>query len=261
MKIAAIQLDAVLGQVETNYAAVEKAIGEAVHTGADIVVLPEMWNTSFYPTNVQQLADNDGKRTKAFLTSLAKQYYVHIVGGSVANCKKDGVYNTTYVINRQGHIVSTYDKVHLFAPGGEDAVFQAGNTLSVFTLDRITMASIICYDLRFTEWVRMAALQGAKVLFVPAAWPDVRIDHWQILNRARAIENQLVVVAVNQCGVAGTLQFGGHSMIIDPLGNVLAEEEKEPAILTADVDIEAIDSIREDINVFRDRRPSLYHLS
>lgn len=261
MKIAAIQLDVVLGQVETNYAAVEKAIGEAAHTGADIVVLPEMWNTSFYPTNVQDLADDQGKRTQHVLMTLAKTYGIHIVGGSVAVRKENSVYNTTYIVNRQGHIVSTYDKVHLFAPGGEDAVFQAGNALSVFTLDGITMASIICYDLRFTEWVRMAALQGAKVLFVPAAWPDVRIDHWQILNRARAIENQLVVAAVNQCGVAGTLQFGGHSMIIDPLGSVLAEEEKEPAILTADVDIEAIDSIREDINVFRDRRPSLYHLS
>lgn len=261
MKIAAIQLDVVLGQVETNYAAVEKAIGEAAHTGADIVVLPEMWNTSFYPTNVQDLADDQGKRTQHVLMTLAKTYGIHIVGGSVAVRKENSVYNTTYIVNRQGHIVSTYDKVHLFAPGGEDAVFQAGNALSVFTLDGITMASIICYDLRFTEWVRMAALQGAKVLFVPAAWPDVRIDHWQILNRARAIENQLVVVAVNQCGVAGTLQFGGHSMIIDPLGNVLAEEEKEPAILTADVDVGAIDSIREDINVFRDRRPSLYHLS
>ncbi len=261
MKIAAIQLDAVLGQVEANYAAVEKAIGEAAHTGADIVVLPEMWNTSFYPTNVQDLADDQGKRTQHVLMTLAKTYGIHIVGGSVAVRKENSVYNTTYIVNRQGQIVGTYDKVHLFAPGGEDAVFQAGNALSVFTLDGITMASIICYDLRFTEWVRMAALQGAKVLFVPAAWPDVRIDHWQILNRARAIENQLVVVAVNQCGVAGTLQFGGHSMIIDPLGNVLAEEEKEPAILTADVNIEAIDSIRETINVFRDRRPSLYHLS
>lgn len=261
MKIAAIQLDVVLGQVETNYAAVEKAIGEAAHTGANIVVLPEMWNTSFYPTNVQDLADDQGKRTQHVLMTLAKTYGIHIVGGSVAVRKENSVYNTTYIVNRQGQIVGTYDKVHLFAPGGEDTVFQAGNALSVFTLDGITMASIICYDLRFTEWVRMAALQGAKVLFVPAAWPDVRIDHWQILNRARAIENQLVVVAVNQCGVAGTLQFGGHSMIIDPLGSVLAEAEKEPAILTADVDIEAIDSIREDINVFRDRRPSLYHLS
>lgn len=261
MKIAAIQLDVVLGQVETNYAAVEKAIGEAAHTGADIVVLPEMWNTSFYPTNVQDLADDQGKCTQHVLMTLAKTYGIHIVGGSVAVRKENSVYNTTYIVNRQGQIVGTYDKVHLFAPGGEDTVFQAGNALSVFTLDGITMASIICYDLRFTEWVRMAALQGAKVLFVPAAWPDVRIDHWQILNRARAIENQLVVVAVNQCGVAGTLQFGGHSMIIDPLGSVLAEGAKEPAILTADVDVGAIDSIREDINVFRDRRPSLYHLS
>lgn len=261
MRIAAIQLDVELGQVEANYAAVEKAIGKAAHTGADIVVLPELWNTSFYPTNVQELADNQGKRTQHMLMTLAQTYGIHIVGGSVAVRKENGVYNTTYVVNRQGHIISTYDKVHLFAPGGENTVFQAGNSLSIFTLDGVTMASIICYDLRFTEWVRMAALKGAKVLFVPAAWPDIRIDHWNVLNRARAIENQMVVVAVNNCGDAGTLHFGGHSMIIDPLGDIVARGEQEPTIITADVDIGAIVSIRETINVFRDRRPSLYHLS
>ena len=260
MKIAAVQLDVVLGDVDTNYAIAEKAIIQAARAGANIVVLPEMWNTSFYPLNVQQLADDDGRRTKAFFTSLAKQYHVHIVGGSVANCKADGVYNTTYVVNRESEIVGTYDKVHVFTPGGEDKAFCAGNRLNVFTLDGITMASIICYDLRFAEWVRMAALAGAKVLFVPAAWPDVRIDQWQILNRARAIENQMIVVAVNNCGTAGNLHFGGHSMIIDPLGSVLGEGEEAPTIVTADVDTDCIASIRETLNVFRDRRPELYQI-
>lgn len=260
MKIAAVQLDVVLGAVDTNYETAEKAIIQAAHTGADVVVLPEMWNTSFYPTNVQQLADDDGRRTKAFLMSLAKTYHIHIVGGSVANCKADGIYNTTYVVNRQGEIAGTYDKVHVFTPGGEDRAFRAGNRLNVFTLDGITMASIICYDLRFAEWVRMAALAGAKVLFVPAAWPDVRIDHWQILNRARAIENQMVVAAVNNCGIAGSFHFGGHSMIVDPLGTVLGEAKEAPMIVTADADIDCIASIRETINVFRDRRPELYQI-
>ena len=260
MKIAAVQLDVVLGDVDTNYAAAEKAIIRAARTGADIVVLPEMWNTSFYPANVQQLADDDGRRTKAFLTSLARTYHIHIVGGSVANCKADGVYNTTYIVNREGEIAGTYDKVHVFTPGGEDTAFHAGNRLNVFTLDGVTMASIICYDLRFAEWVRMAALAGAKVLFVPAAWPDVRIDHWRILNRARAIENQMIVVAVNNCGTAGNFHFGGHSMIIDPLGTVLGEGQEIPAVVTADVDIDSIASVREKLNVFRDRRPELYQI-
>ncbi len=260
MKIAAVQLDVVLGDVDTNYVAAEKAITQAARTGADIVVLPEMWNTSFYPDNVQQLADDDGRRTKAFLTSLARTYHIHIVGGSVANCKADGVYNTTYVVNRQGEIAGTYDKVHVFTPGGEDTAFHAGNRLNVFALDGVTMASIICYDLRFTEWVRMAALAGAKVLFVPAAWPDVRIDHWRILNRARAIENQMIVVAVNNCGTARNFHFGGHSMIIDPVGTILGEGQETPAVVTADVDIDCIASVREKLNVFRDRRPELYQI-
>ena len=260
MKIAAVQLSTVLGQVDTNYKRVEEAVLQAAREHADIVVLPEMWNTSFYPSNVGQLADDNGKRTKAFLASLAKRHGIHIVGGSVATCKEDGIYNTTYIVNRQGELAGTYDKVHLFAPGGEDAVFKAGEKLNLFTLDGVTMASIICYDVRFTEWVRMAALGGAKVLFVPAAWPDVRIDHWRILNRARAIENQMFIVAVNNCGMAGSLHFGGHSMIIDPLGQILGEGKETQTVVMADVDLHCLTSIRETIHVFRDRRPSLYTL-
>ena len=122
------------------------------------------------------------------------------------------------------------------------------------------MASIICYDVRFSEWVRMAALAGAKVLFVPAAWPEERLEHWRLLNRARAIENQFFVAAVNSCGTCGRLTFGGHSLLADPQGNVLIEGGSDDAVLTETIDLSVVDDIRSRINVFRDRRPELYHL-
>lgn len=260
MKVAAIQSALVLGEVEQNYALAAEGIEKAAAEGTDIVVLSELWNTSFYPENVYDLADDDGKRSQAFLSAAARKYHVNIVGGSVASVRQGRLYNTTYVVDRQGQVAGTYDKVHLFTPGKEDAVFTAGDRLNVFELDGVKMASIICYDLRFGEWVRMAALAGAKVLFVPAAWPKLRREHWQILNQARAIENQFFVVAVNSCGLAGDTPFGGTSMLIDPWGKILAQAGAEPAIIQGDLDLSVIDGIRSTINVFRDRRPELYHL-
>ena len=258
MRIAAIQFAIQLGEVEQNYAAAERLIHEAATQGADVVVLSELWNTSFYPANVEDLADVEGQRTKTFLSRLAQEHYINIVGGSVANRHDGKLYNSTFVADRQGHIVASYDKVHLFTPGKEEQVFAAGSELNVFVLDGIKMASIICYDVRFGEWVRKAALTGAQVLFVPAAWPHPRLAHWQILNRARAIENQLFVTAVNSCGTAGKMKFCGHAMIIDPWGEVLAQGKEEEQLVMADIDFSVIEGIRKSINVFRDRRPELY---
>lgn len=258
MKIAAIQMAIALGNVDKNYDTAGRMIENAAEQGADTVVLSELWNTSFYPDNVRELADENGARTKSFLAGLAKQYGINIVGGSVANRHDNGLYNTTFVVNRQGEVIASYDKVHLFSPGQEEKVFSPGSEPNLFQLDGIEMASIVCYDVRFCEWVRKAALAGAQMFFVPAAWPHPRLTHWQILNRARAIENQFYVTAVNSCGVSGDLKFCGHSMIIDPLGEILAQGEEEQTIVMADVDFDVIKSIRESINVFRDRRPELY---
>lgn len=260
MKISAIQAHIELGNVDANYRHIEELIGQAAHAGADLVVLSELWNTAFYPKNVCDIADRDGMRTKEFLSKLAKEYHVHIVGGSVADMHGEALYNTTYIVDNEGCVVSSYDKVHLFSPGKEDAIFTAGNNLNIFTLDGITMASIICYDVRFSEWVRLAALKGAQILFVPAAWPYPRLSHWKVLCQARAIENQFFVVSVNCCGTSGKLDFCGGSQIIDPWGNVIDSASDEEKILFGDVDFSIVHDIRQSINVFRDRRTDLYEV-
>lgn len=260
MRVTALQFTSRLGDIEYNYKTAAAYIKRAAPT-SDVVVLPEMWNTAFYPEDVRTQADVDGRRTQDFLRELAVTYDVHIVGGSVACLRHKQVFNTTYVVNRQGKLVGTYDKAHLFTPGQEDAVFAAGSRPNIFTLDGVVMASIICYDLRFCEWVRLAALAGAQVLFVPAAWPIERVQQWQILNMARAIENQYFVVAVNTCGFVGAYQFGGHSLILDPLGQVLAQGDEREQCLQATLDLGQVADIRRRINVFNDRRPELYTLT
>lgn len=260
MRISLIQFSIAPSDRDANVERVRRHVQAAAADGADIAVLPELWDTSFYPADVREKADENGALAQAFLQDLAKSCNVHIVGGSIARRHEGNLYNTTYVIRRDGTLVSSYDKCHLFTPDKEDRVFTAGKELNVFSLDGVTMASVICYDIRFGEWVRMAALAGAKVLFVPAAWPDARIEHWKLLNRARAVENQFFVAAVNSCGSCGRLQFGGHSLLADPQGQVLNEGSGDDAILTEDIDTAVVDDIRSRINVFRDRRPELYHL-
>lgn len=258
MKIAAIQIHSVLGGVDENYASVDKAMKDAVHQGAELLVLPEMWNTAFYPSNVKAMADIKGQRTQQFLSAFAEHYGVAIVGGSVATRQKDGLYNTTYVVDHKGQVVSEYNKVHLFSLGKEGDFFRPGNKANVFTLNNTPMASLICYDIRFPEWARTAALAGAQVLFVPAAWPRERLAHWRVLNTARAIENQCFVVAVNACGPTGEYTFAGHSLVIDPLGNILAEAGESDEILCIDMDVTAAQRVRESMHIFADRRPALY---
>ncbi|MBS5582457.1 MAG: carbon-nitrogen family hydrolase [Megasphaera sp.] len=261
MKISAIQAHIEFGNVDANYGHIEAMIGQAAHEGANLVVLSELWNTAFYPTNVYELADEEGMRTKAFLSDLAQKYQIHIVGGSVANKRQGKLYNTTFVVDKMGKLVGEYDKVHLFTPGKEDTVFTPGNHLNVFELGGVKMASIICYDVRFSEWVRLAALKGAQILFVPAAWPYPRLEHWKVLCQARAIENQLFVVSVNGCGKTGKLNFCGGSQIIDPWGTVLDSAGDDEKILSSSVDFSIVHEIRDSINVFRDRRTDLYELT
>ena len=114
---------------------------------------------------------------------LASSCHIQLIGGSIVRRHDGCLYNTTYIVDEEVNRVSSYDKCHLFTPGGEEKVFAPGDHLNTFFLGDIPMASITCYDLRFGEWVRMAALAGARILFVPAAWPHPRLAHWQILNR------------------------------------------------------------------------------
>lgn len=262
MKIAVIQMKVELKKLDANYLKAESWISKAAAAGADVVVLPEMWSGGFL-TNVMEehLADMDGQRTKDFLAKLSKEMNINIVGGSVATKKGQDYFNTCYVADRKGNIIADYDKAHLFSFAGEDKRFGAGDRLVTFLLDGILCGIIICYEVRFPEWCRKLALAGTKVLFVPAEWPLKRVAHWRILNQARAIENQMFVVAVNGCGEAlKDQQNGGNSMIIDPLGELLADAGAQPEekMILADVDSLELEKARNNMTVFLDRRPDIY---
>ena len=246
---------------EENFAKAEKLIAEAAETGTDVIVLPETWNVGFFPREgLAELADKDGKAVKERIGALAAKYSVNIVAGSVANKRADGVYNTASVFDRDGKLIASYDKTHLFTPMGEHDFFQKGDHLAPFTLDGVKCGIIICYDVRFPELTRTYAVNGMDMLFVVSQWPRVRIPHLLALTKARAIENQAFVVCCNSCGTAGETVYGGNSSIHDPWGETLALAGDGEETITADCDLTVVKGIRETINVFRDRRPELYHV-
>ncbi len=260
MKVAIVQPALIQSQVDENFRIIEAALNEALAKNPDVILLPELWNTSFLPVDVREQADPDGKRTRAFMAEFARENQVNLVGGSVANVRDQELFNTVYVYDRKGQEIAAYDKAHLFSPAGENQYFKAGTKRVTFELDGITCGVVTCYDIRFPEWVRGLALADAQIIFAPAAWPASRNVHWNTLNRARAIENQLFIVASNSVGLAnekGDL-YGGHSAIIDPWGEYVVAPDDKPGIKYGTIDLSVIEGIRDSINVFNDRRPRIY---
>ena len=287
MKISCIQMNMKLGDRENNFSHAEKLIHQAVKEDPDVIVLPETWNTGFFPREeLAEMADSDAAETIRRIGALAKAYQVNIVAGSIANRKaakeknaanasekstdernaagkgaggkNRNVYNTACVFDRCGNCIATYDKVHLFSPMGEDDAFAAGDRIGQFTLDGIPCGLIICYDLRFPEWVRKTALPGVDILFVVSQWPAARTSHLLALTTARAIENQTFVVCCNSCGTAYDTVYGGRSAILGPLGETITSAGAKEMILTANCDFSQIEAIRSAIPVFHDRKPELY---
>ena len=261
MKVVCLQMDMQLGCTDENFAHAGQMICDAMAEKPDVLVLPETWNTGFFPKeNLSGLCDCDGERVKEEIGTLAAKYRVNIVAGSVSNVRDGKVYNTAMVFDRSGNCIASYDKTHLFTPMGEDDYYTPGDHLCRFPLDGVQCGIIICYDVRFPELTRSLAVKGLDMLFVVSQWPKVRTFHLCTLTAARAIENQMFVVCCNSCGTAGETVYGGNSAIIDPWGRTIASAGDEETILAGDCDLSMLTDIRNTIPVFRDRKTNLYNI-
>ncbi|NOU95359.1 carbon-nitrogen family hydrolase [Paenibacillus sp. LMG 31456] len=258
--VALLQMDIAIGEPQLNFSKLEAMLDEAVQKGPkpDVILFPEMWNTGYALDRIQELADLEGKQTHELLSTFSMKHGVNVIGGSIAEKKGDEIYNTIYAYDREGNRVADYSKIHLFRLMDEEKYLQEGKSLGQFQLDDIPAGMMICYDIRFPELSRKLALGGAQILFVPAEWPNPRLHHWRTLLMARAIENQMFVVSCNRVGISGTTEFFGHSMVIDPWGEVLAEGDETEQIIRAEIDMELVGQVRSRIPIFEDRRPTLY---
>ncbi|AHV95415.1 carbon-nitrogen family hydrolase [Paenibacillus sabinae] len=258
MKVSLLQLDIAFGQPEANYATAERVIRLAAAGKPDCLLLPELWTTGYDLTRLGEMADPEGKEALTFIGGLAKEYGINIVAGSTAWQRADGTTNTMFAVNREGQPVLEYSKLHLFRLMDEHLYLQPGASKGLFDLDGISSAGVICYDIRFPEWIRAHMTAGAEVLFAAAEWPLPRLAHWRALLVSRAIENQCYVVACNRAGSDPANVFAGHSMIIDPWGEILCEAGEGEEIITGELDLSKVREARRQIPVFADRRPELY---
>jgi omega-amidase len=261
MKVSIIQLDIADGNPELN----RKRAGELIKMAAldkpDVILLPEMWTTAYELERLGQLCDKQGRPTLDMLCQLSAEHGVNIVAGSFANMDEKGdIRNTSYVIDRKGNITAKYEKLHLFKLMDEDTCLKPGKGYCMFELDGVRCGIIICYDLRFPELIRTLALEGIKVLFVPAQWPAKRLDHWSTLLRARAIENQIFVVAANRAGNHEADVFAGGSAIIDPWGRLLNEAGCEEQLISGELELGQVEEIRAYMDILSDRVPEVYRL-
>jgi omega-amidase len=260
LNVSMLQMDIAIGEPDRNFQNLAAMLKNAMKAERkpDVIVFPEMWNTGYALEQIQQLADEDGERTKQFISQFCQDHQVNIIAGSIAEKKGDEVQNTVYIFNRQGELTAHYTKIHLFRLMEEEKFLTSGDQIGLIKLDGITAGVMICYDIRFPELARILALDGAKILFVPAEWPHPRLHHWRTLLMARAIENQMFVVACNRVGISGTADFFGHSLIIDPWGEIIAEGGDQEEIITASIQLSDVDNVRSKIPVFEDRRPEVY---
>lgn len=221
------------------------------------MVFPELWSTGYDLKRVGEHATPTDQGVFAEVAELAREHSIHIIGSMLA-FKGKGYSNTAVIFSPQGQLLAEYSKVHLFKPMQEVKYLVPGQEAPVFDLVWGRSALAICYDLRFPELFRKYALAGARIVFLSAEWPYPRVMHWQTLLRARAIENQFFMVACNRVGESGDWSFFGHSAIYGPAGELIVGAGEEEMLLTAVIDLDAVDEVRQLITVFEDRQEDVY---
>jgi deaminated glutathione amidase len=271
MRAACIQFQARPEKAD-NIADMAPLVAKAAGLGADLVLLPEKWNAWLDGPGLRDQAERlDRGPTVEAMSEWARAHRVNLIGGSIAVVADgDRVTNVSVAYDRGGHLVAVYTKVHLFDVdvGGisyrESDGTAPGSEPVVCDLDGVRVGLTVCYDLRFPELYRTLALDGgATVLTVPSNFTLLTgMAHWEVLLRARAIENQAFVLATGQHGYPGGQRKPsyGHSMIVDPWGTVLAQAPDGDGVIAADLDMAALADIRERLPALRHRRPGAYAL-
>jgi predicted amidohydrolase len=254
MNIALIQMSVEWEAKEANLIKAARFIGKAKEQGADTAVLPEMF-TSGFSVKTQVLAEKELGFTHDFLSAMARDNNLNLLAGyQVRLAGEDKARNVARAYSRSGSLLATYTKMHPFSHAGEDRQFLPGEGPVLFPLDGIPSSVFICYDLRFPEVFRHVAREAA-VVFVIANWPSSRADHWSALLKARAIENQCVVVGVNRSGEDGNgLHYSGRSQMISPLGEEVCACGEAEEVLVCSTTPHDVEQVRLEYPFLKDMR-------
>ncbi len=251
MRLGITQMEIAAGDVKKNLKQGIELIEKAKEQACDLILLPEVWTTGFLFKKLKELS----KTTPDILDKLKElSNNITICGSYVVDDKNSDkkVFNKFFAING-GEIVFEYTKAMLFGVTGEDRYFSSGdiNQNNTFVINNITFGVSVCYELRFPEFFRKAAFEGALVHLHSAVWPISRLEHWQILTKARSIENQVYFLCSNGTGISGKWELAGHSTIYSPWGEQLCSLNMDTNISFIDIDLNIIEQARESL-------PSLY---
>jgi len=266
LKLALIQMS-VSGNKADNVKRACSMVKKAASKGARLVALPECFNspygTQYFPEYKESVP---GPTTKS-LAEIAKECNVYLIGGSIPESKGDVIYNTCSVFSPEGKMIGQYRKMHLFdinVPGKisfkESDVLTGGKELLTFMIDSCKIGVGICYDIRFAELAQIYAQEGCDLLVYPGAFNmTTGPAHWELLQKARAIDNQVYVAAVSPArDESATYVAWGHSSVVGPWGDVIATTEEKENIVYADLDLKRADEIRENIPIGKQRRTDVY---
>jgi predicted amidohydrolase len=258
MRVAAFQFDVAWRDRTTNWATIERLAGSANLRRGDFVLLPELSDTGFTMDPPPQ----DGPEPIEAAARVARSHGIWMqVGHAARDASGNRLFNVASVVRPDGSVAGAYRKVHLFSPGGEDRHYAPGDSIALVDVhaDDGTwrIAPMICYDLRFPELFRLAALAGAEVFMVGACWPAPRKAHRRALAIARAIENQAYVVACNRIGRDPNADHAGDSFVVAPSGEVIAEAGDAERVLVAELDRASFVKWRDGFPALRDMRRGL----
>ena len=260
MRVAALQFDVRRGEVSANLEVVCTGLREARERGVELLLLPELWPTSFVPAG--EKGDWVGASEEALgrVVDLAAELDLAVAGSGYGAAPGDLPRNRFTLFDR-GECLLRYDKVQLFSPTGEGLGFSPGTSPPPTARVRgLLVSGVVCYDVRFASLLRAPFLAGAELLLVPAQWPVGRASHWRALLRGRAVEHQAFVLGANRTGSetmgrrSALLEFPGNSLVADPAGHLLAEGDGAGGLVVADLDPRAPGVLRRDVPVRRDER-------
>ena len=258
LTIALAQMAVAAEGGEANFRRATEMVAAAARSGAALVLLPELWGCGYSAAHFPACADALDAGLFARMAALAAAYRI-AVGGSHVERRGGRLYNTFALYGPDGRRWGAYRKIHRFLPLGE-GVLAAGDAVGVVETPWGAAGLAVCYDLRFPEVFRVQRETGARLTLLVAAWPASRIAHWDALLRARAVENQVFVAAVNRAGAKGATRFGGHSVVLTPQGEVMAQAGEDEALVLAEVDLSQADAYREAFPVWAHRCPQAYRL-
>ena len=259
LKVLVVQNNAIIGNKKATFDNIETLLGKYEGQNFDLIVLPEVFAIGWYCQNFLKEAETlENSNTINFLKNIALNFKSLVIGGTFIQKMSDGTYrNTCPVISKTGQLLTTYDKMHLFSHKGseENKYISTGSELKILDLGNAKIGLSVCYDIRFPELYRTYSKHGVDILVNVAAWSYTKPEHWDIMHKARAIENQCYMITVDQTGKIEDDEYNlGHSMIIDPWGKIEAMLQSEEDCLFHEIDTQKVKDLRENFPLLYDRR-------